>query len=182
MTEDLPAPRIADHDRDRVLVDLREHCVAGRLTLEEFAQRTDHVIAARTANDLDAITRDLQSEQAPAEPKLGSKTRLVLIGGISRRGRWRVPERLRLFGLIGGVELDMTEAVIENDEPVIEAWLVIGGLEIEVPEGIEVDVEGLTVLGGSENESPGRHAAGGPRVRVRHFSLIGGSEIKVRRH
>lgn len=182
MAEDLPAQRIADADRDRILLELREHCAAGRLTLEEFAQRTDDVIAARTTDDVDAITRDLPSERTPAEPKLGSKTRLMLIGGIERRGRWRVPERLRAIGLIGGLELDLTEAVIENDEPVIEAWLVIGGMEIRVPEGIEVDVEGLTVIGGTENESPGRHVAGGPRVRVRHFSLIGGTEIKVRRH
>ena len=182
MADDLPAQRIADADRDRVLLDLREHCVAGRLTLEEFAERAEEVIAARTTDDLEAITRDLPSERAPAQPKLGSQTRITLIGGIERRGRWRVPERLRLFGLIGGLELDLTEAVIENDEPVIEAWLVIGGLEIDVPEGIEVEVEGVTVLGGTENESPGRHVTGGPRIRVRHFSLIGGTEIKVRRH
>jgi hypothetical protein len=182
VTEDLPSPRVADADRDRVIVELREHCVAGRLTLEEFASRTDQAIDARTTQDLEAITRDLPSEQAPPEPKLGTRTMMMLIGGISRRGRWRVPGRLRLIGLIGGLELDLTEAVIENDEPVIEAWQVIGGMEIKVPEGIEVEVEGLIVLGGTENESPGRHVAGGPRVRVRHFALIGGTEVSVRRN
>jgi uncharacterized protein DUF1707/cell wall-active antibiotic response 4TMS protein YvqF len=182
VAEDLPAQRIADDDRERVLLELREHCVAGRLTLEEFAERSDAVIAAQTTDDLEAITRDMPSERAPAEPKVGSKTQLMLIGGIERRGRWRVPDRLRAIGLIGGLQLDLTEAVIENDEPVIEAWLVIGGMEIRVPEGIEVEVEGVTVIGGTENESPGSHVARGPRVRVRHFSLIGGTEIKVRRH
>jgi hypothetical protein len=181
VADDLPAQRIADADRDRVLLELREHCVAGRLTLDEFAQRTDHVMAARTGDDLEAITRDLPSDRAPAEPKLGSTTRVMLIGGIERRGRWRVPERLRAIGLIGGLELDLTEAVIENDEPIIEAWLAIGGMEIRVPEGIEVEVEGVTVIGATENESPGRHMTAGPRIRVRHFSLIGGTEISVRR-
>jgi predicted membrane protein len=165
-----------------MIVELREHCVAGRLTLEEFAQRTDEAIAARTAPDLEAVTRDLPSEQAPAEPKLGMRTRMMLIGGIERRGRWRLPERLRIIGLIGGIELDLSEAVIENNEPVIEVWLAVGGIEITVPEGIEVEVEGLTVVGGTEIESPGAHAAGGPRVRVRHYALIGGTEVKVRHH
>jgi uncharacterized protein DUF1707/cell wall-active antibiotic response 4TMS protein YvqF len=182
VAEDLPAQRIADADRERVLLELREHSVAGRLSLEEFAQRAEHVIAARTTDDLTKITRDLPSERAPAEPRIGSQTRVMLIGGISRRGRWRLPERLRLIGLIGGLELDLTDAVIENDEPVIEVWLVIGGTEITVPEGIEVEVDGVTVLGGTEIESPSRHVAGGPRVRIRHFSLIGGTEVKVRRH
>jgi predicted membrane protein len=181
VTDEAPARRIADQDRDRVIVELREHCVAGRLTLEEFAHRTDQTIAARTEQDLEAVMRDLPSDERPSEPKLGARTQMMLIGGIERRGRWRVPERLRVVGLIGGIELDLTDAVIENDEPVIESWLVIGGMEITVPEGIEVEVEGVTVLGGTENESPGRHMSGGPRVRVRHFALIGGTEVKVRR-
>ena len=35
---------------------LRGHAVAGRLTLEEFAQRVDTVYAARTRGELEALT------------------------------------------------------------------------------------------------------------------------------
>ena len=43
---DLPEIRVADADRERAVVALREHAVAGRLTLEEFGERVDQAYAA----------------------------------------------------------------------------------------------------------------------------------------
>ena len=176
-----PPLRASDAERDQVAASLREHCIAGRLTLDEFAERTDQALAARTKPELDAVTRDLPSSVAQAEPKLGKRTHVTLIGGMERRGPWRLPERLRVVGVIGAVELDLSEAVIEAGETTIDAWWGIGSLEIVVPEGIEVEVDGFTLIGAVENESPGSLAAGAPRIRVRHFSLVGATEISVRR-
>src|SRR5262249_34105190 len=131
-----PPLRASDAERDQVAASLREHCIAGRLTLDEFAERTDHALAARTKPGLEAGTRDLPSSVAQPEPKLGKRTHVTLIGGMGRRGPWRLPERLRVVGVIGAVELDLSEAVIEAGETTIDAWWGIGSLEIVVPEGI----------------------------------------------
>jgi hypothetical protein len=72
--------------------------------------------------------------------------------------------------------------VIETAEPRIEAWLVIGGIDIKVPEGIEVEVGGFRVIGGTDNESPGRYIPEAPRVHVRQFGLIGGTSVKMSPH
>lgn len=171
--------RVGDADRDRTCAALREHCVSGRLTLDEFAERTDRALAARTRADLEGITGDLPGGEPPTRPKLGHRSSVALIGGVARSGRWRVPERMRFFGLIGGADLDLTEAVIESDVTTIETWWGIGGVQITVPEGIEVDVEGVTIIGGTDNEAAGPRLPGAPRVLVRQFGLIGGLSVRT---
>jgi hypothetical protein len=51
--------RASDADRQRVLDALQRHTAAGRLTLDEFAERADVVYAARTLGELAAVTHDL---------------------------------------------------------------------------------------------------------------------------
>ena len=69
-----PTERIADADRERVLEELREHMLVGRLTPEEFEERLGSVHTARTRGDLDAARIDLPMTpaalpQAPFERK-----------------------------------------------------------------------------------------------------------------
>ena len=54
-----PRIRASDADRDRVAAALQEHYAAGRLSREEFDQRVDAAMAARTLDDLDALLADL---------------------------------------------------------------------------------------------------------------------------
>lgn len=54
-----PSLRIGDAERDAVAAELREHYASGRLTLAEFGERIDAVLAARTREDLTRITADL---------------------------------------------------------------------------------------------------------------------------
>ncbi|MGC2373928.1 MAG: DUF1707 domain-containing protein, partial [Solirubrobacteraceae bacterium] len=51
--------RVSDADRERLVEELHEHTVAGRLTAEEYEQRLEAVYAARTRADLDALRTDL---------------------------------------------------------------------------------------------------------------------------
>ncbi len=54
-----PRMRACDADRDRAAAVLREHVVAGRLTLEEFNERLDQAYAAKTLGELDEVGVDL---------------------------------------------------------------------------------------------------------------------------
>ncbi len=51
--------RASDADRDRGAAQLREHCAAGRLTLEELYDRLDQTFRARTLGDLQGVLFDL---------------------------------------------------------------------------------------------------------------------------
>ena len=59
--------RASDLDRDAVVATLRDAYTAGRLTLEEFDERTTAAYASRTWGELRKLTEDL-----PAQPILGS--------------------------------------------------------------------------------------------------------------
>ena len=62
----VPSLRVSDADRDAVSARLRDAFAEGRLTAEEFSERTDRALAARTAADLVPLTADLPVPPAPA--------------------------------------------------------------------------------------------------------------------
>ncbi len=68
------AMRASDNDRERVVQALQEQVGEGRLTLEEFEQRsTDAYSTCKTVADLRALTKDLPVDPlAPPKPPLAS--------------------------------------------------------------------------------------------------------------
>jgi hypothetical protein len=60
--------RVSDADRDRAISELSEAFQAGRLTAEEFEERSDHALRARTGNDIAKLLADLprNSARSPA--------------------------------------------------------------------------------------------------------------------
>jgi Domain of unknown function (DUF1707) len=54
-----PRIRASDADRDRAASLLREHHAAGRLTAEEFHERMDRALEAKTLGELDELMTDL---------------------------------------------------------------------------------------------------------------------------
>src|SRR5580700_6324923 len=59
--------RASDVDREVVVATLRDAYTAGRLTLEEFDERTSAAYASKTWGELRSLTEDL-----PSQPVLGS--------------------------------------------------------------------------------------------------------------
>jgi len=53
------AMRIGDSDRNSAIKALGEHLAAGRITLDEYGDRTAKVTLTRTAGELDALFEDL---------------------------------------------------------------------------------------------------------------------------
>jgi hypothetical protein len=186
-TPDEPAPalRASDAERERAVRTLREGATHGRLTFDELAQRTELAYEAATGAELQRLVADLpQSEpevEVAAAPPRQRRWNVAVLGGCERRGRWRPSPRSVALAILGGVELDLRDATIEAPELLLTAVAILGGIEIVVPEGVEVDVSGFALLGGNEHEqgvAPVR--PGTPVVHVRAFSLLGGIEVKVR--
>jgi hypothetical protein len=51
--------RIGDAERDTAMTLLREHFVAGRLTLDELSERIDATLVAKTQRQIDRLLADL---------------------------------------------------------------------------------------------------------------------------
>lgn len=80
--------RASDQDRERTVAALQRHTGAGRLTLDEFAERVDAACAARTLDELGAIVRDLPTEPAHDAPdtspdSAGGHRELLLVFAIA---------------------------------------------------------------------------------------------------
>jgi hypothetical protein len=59
--------RLSDAERDQAVAELGEHFQAGRLTQEEFDDRTGRALQARTGRDLTGLFTDLPRPAAPQQ-------------------------------------------------------------------------------------------------------------------
>lgn len=62
-----PALRASSADRDLVLEKLRVHVGTGRLDLDEFGDRVDQALEAKTMGELSLVLQDLPPVTTPAE-------------------------------------------------------------------------------------------------------------------
>jgi Domain of unknown function (DUF1707) len=175
---DLPDLRVSDDERDSAVTELREHAVAGRLTLEEFSERVDQAYAARTRKELELVQRDLPS--APVAPPRARRFGLAVMGGFNWRGRLRLPERSTVVAVMGGANIDLRTAYIEAPVVTLTAWAIMGGVNVTLPPNVEAEVGGFSLMGGrNDHTSTPRHPAA--LVRIRAYSLMGGVNVRTAR-
>jgi len=75
--------RASDDDRQRTVTALERHTGAGRLTLDEFAERAQLAHDARTLDDLAAVVHDLPAESAESAEGEGARRDLLLLFAIA---------------------------------------------------------------------------------------------------
>lgn len=185
---DAPEVRVTDADREAIVGLLRRHVGEGTITLDEFSDRSGLAYGARTRGDLQALTADLPElpgatpEATPGTPTIApgrARKIIAIMSGQRRRGRWRVSERTVAFAFWGSVQLDLRGAVIESPEITISAVAIMGGVDIVVPEGIPVELDGFVLMGGREDrirDVP--PLPGAPLVRVRAHGMWGGVTVR----
>jgi Domain of unknown function (DUF1707) len=159
--------RVSDADREHAAEMLRQAAGDGRLTLDELEQRLELAYAAKTYADLEPITRDLPAPSGatpgvstarapgafPAERFGGTPSgtfSLAIMSGVRRTGPWVT----------------------------IQAFAFMGGINIVVPEDIEVDVSGIGLMGGFDHRASGPGVPGAPRLRVVGFAMMGGVDVR----
>ncbi|GLZ10013.1 hypothetical protein Acsp04_02480 [Actinomadura sp. NBRC 104425] len=162
--------RASDADRERVAAVLREALADGRLTIDEHAERTERVYAARTLGDLTGLTADLGPQET--QPiVVDDRPVSVMFGRTRREGRWVVPVRLPLLALFGTVELDLRQAVLQRRHVVLDAMVLGGRIRLLVPDGVRVNVTGRTVL--STRDVRTRSGNEGPTVEIGGTMIFG---------
>lgn len=115
----------------------------------------------------------------PGAPVPAGQPAVAVFAGAERRGRFVVPERTSAVAVFGGVELDLSEAVLAATHVEITAVAVFGGIEIVVPHGVAVDLQGFAIFGG--REAPRDTVIpppGAPVITVSGFAMFGGIEVR----
>lgn len=170
---------------------LRDAAAEGRLTLEELEERLEGVYAAKTYAELEPFTADLPARGSSPRPTTGGTLQRVggtaahsvsvaIMGGATRKGAWVVPANYTAIAFWGGVELDLRQARFAQQEVVIRAFAVMGGISITVPEDVDVLVNGVGIMGGFEGSAAETSIPSGnrPVVRITGFAFWGGVDIK----
>ena len=75
--------RASDDDRQRVLAALEQHTGAGRLTLDEFAERVGVVAGARTLGELAAVVSDLPADAVAEKSESAQRPELLWVFAIA---------------------------------------------------------------------------------------------------
>jgi hypothetical protein len=183
VSEQRPELRVSDADREATVVRLREAGGEGRLTLEELAERVEAADAARTRGELDALTADLpdtpvSAAPAPDVPRKERRWIVAIMGGETRKGRWRPSRRTNAIAVMGGIDIDLREAELADGAEFL-AIGIMGAVSIIVPEGVSVEMSGFALMGGNsgpDDRIPPLPEA--PLIRVRAFSLMGGVVVE----
>ncbi|HEV2637290.1 MAG TPA: DUF1707 domain-containing protein [Actinocrinis sp.] len=194
-TGDSLALRASDSDRERVADRLREAAAQGQITLDELEERLEATYSAKTFGELAPVTADLpaltDTAAGPAPAGRAAPIRvgaapgrwrrsIAIMGGSSRKGPWVVPAKYHAVAVMGGIELDLREASFAEQVTVIQVGVLMGGVDIKVPEGVEVHVDAVAIMGGTDSADD--HAetyasSGGPVVRITGLVVMGGVSV-----
>ena len=197
--DDAPAPRpdrppelrASDADRERTADRLRHAAGEGRLDVHELDERLDLAYAARTGSELAALTADVvpAGGRATTVPRPSSVPQvrrgdgdahwiLSIMGGATRAGRWRLGRSTTCLNVMGGSELDLSQVELDDETVSLHVVSFWGGAEINVPDGLNVEISEVSIMGANDVElGDGEPNPGGPTLRLNLISLMGGTTV-----
>ncbi len=194
MTDDsLPELRASDEDREHHAELLRRAAGDGRLTMDELEDRLNTVYDSRTHRELERLVADVVVRGDHPLPTTQSGTRRMpvrrgegganwlvsIMSGRERKGRWRVGTNLKVIDIMGGSDLDLNDAELAADEVHMTVFALMGGSNIRVPEGLNVELSDFAFMGGNSSAlGDERPDPGGPTLHIRVISIMGGTDIK----
>jgi hypothetical protein len=160
----------------------------GRLDDDEFDQRMRAALTARTSADLAQLLDDLPaaagSRPAAAGPagRRAGRFAGAYKGSVRRGGRWLVPERFTSVVYKGGGLLDLRAAELTARVTTVVAVAYKSRIDILVPPGIRVEMEGFGVSKGwsADEQWEGQLPHDAPVVHVRGVAYKGTIEARTR--
>jgi Domain of unknown function (DUF1707)/Cell wall-active antibiotics response 4TMS YvqF len=171
--------RASDADREQAVVRLREHLLAGRLTLEEFSERVDGALRAKVTGELARLQDDMPevfAEPAASRRKPARFTTAVF-GHVARRGRLRLGRWAFASSTFGDLDFDLRDATVDQRRTVVTVIAAFGNVDVYVPEGVSVDVGGLTIFGHRRDWGRDAGRPDAPAVRVRVLGFVGTIDV-----
>jgi hypothetical protein len=181
--------RASNPEREAILEVLHDALAQGRIQPDEYAERSESALAARTVGDLKALVSDLPLEAmrhggtAALDIAAADGTDVVewrgSMSSLKRKGAWQVPRRILIHRRLSSVELDFTEAQFTSTVVDIELDVSAGSVEMRVPEGASVTMDDVAVTGGSiEDHRKNVTANGRPHIRVTGSLRWGSLEVR----
>lgn len=193
MTDINPRPVPLEQTRERIVAQLCDQYAAENLTDAGLEERLTRAYAATTVVALQELVADLPTEApgaststalASARPDMVSDRQVILavMGGAERKGAWTPPQHLHVVTVMGGAHLDFREARFSPGVTDVTCFCLMGGVEIVVPPGVHVELNGFALMGGfaqsGSHETP--HDPNAPVLRIGGVAVMGGVDLQVR--
>jgi hypothetical protein len=183
MTDDAaqpPATRASDADREAAVARLEKALAEGRITVDEFRERTEAAYSAVMTRELEPLSADLPAGASAQVEIVGSRAPASLfnvMGDVRLNGRVPVPRRIGT--VLGDIKIDLRDLRTNAESVALDLSTVFGDIEVIVPEGVDAELDGWTVLGNRVIElAPVPRLAGTPRVVVRAHALFGDLRLR----
>ena len=193
MSGERPDLRASDAEREQTAETLRRAMGEGRLTVEELEDRLKAAYTAPTVRELELLVADVTVPDRVARPVVsparasgltvregpgGDRWVVSIMGGSDRRGRWRIGSRCTVLNIMGGSDIDLNDVELSDRVTELNVYSVMGGGDIWVPDGVEVEISNLAIMGGNDVEPADDVAPhGGPVIRIRMVSIMGGCDV-----
>ena len=118
-------------------------------------------------------------KERSAQPKISGdmKRTTAVFSGSEINFAGKIFEGATLSAVFGGIECDLRGALIEKD-CVINAAAVFGGIDITVPDTVNIEVNGSSIFGGVSELKHNPHIEGAPTIYINAGCAFGGVDIK----
>jgi hypothetical protein len=140
-----------------------------------LTSRTEAAYAAQTRGELARVTADLPERFPETTPARAHSHRIVSVfANVSRTGWWRAEGTVSSIAVFGDVELDLRQAAVPTGHAEVKATAPFGDIEVIVPDGVSVELTGLSVFGRKKVDvRRPASTASAPVVRVHAVSVFG---------
>lgn len=98
-------------------------------------------------------------------------------GGVKSNFNGQEFKGANVDAIFGGVELDLSEAIITHDQ-IINTNSIFGGIDIKAPKGVNIKVKSTPIFGGVSNKIKNDYNESLPTIYINAFCLFGGVDIK----
>lgn len=122
-------------------------------------------------------TSGLREPAAPGGDRLDE---FAMFGGGDRMIRSRAFRGGTVTAIMGGFDIDLRDAEIAGDAARIEVFIMMGGVDLKVPENWNVVLDVTPFMGGADYRPGNRRPAEGPQkvLTVSGFVFMGGIDVK----
>jgi len=190
--EDRPIETVREEVIDQLIMNYSQ----GEISIEAFERRLDSAMESNDPHALLELVADLELEvdkeyiekkkeelnnvYDPSDPKDLDHV-VNVFSGSSRSGAWRVAKETRIFGLFSGTDIDLSDAQLTHKTVHIKVYSLFSGVDIYVPENVNVMSKAFCVFGGIDNNTQSTVDRNAPTIVIEGFAIFSGIDIKIKR-
>ena len=106
---------------------------------------------------------------------------VAVFSGADRKGVWAPPRNLNVLTVFGGSDIELHEANLPPEGLTIQAFAFFGGVDITVPEEVNVRIGGAGIFGAFDAKKRRREPIpGAPTITVNGAAIFGAVEVKYK--